>query len=93
MKILYQCEICGSLYDDENKALDCEKQGYSEPKYDKSFRFGVYEVRSKRIKSIEGTHIWCYDVRREGVDPGIWEYLEFTEKEIDQYFEPSSESK
>jgi hypothetical protein len=85
VRIFYQCEICNALYEKESDASNCEKQGEPKTLYDKGFKFGVFEVRSKRIKAVSGIHLWCYDVRREGLDPGIWDYLEFTEKEIEQH--------
>lgn len=31
MKIKYQCEICGNIYDDKEKAEECESYGIDEP--------------------------------------------------------------
>lgn len=85
MKTLYQCEICGAIYDSESLAVQCESSGIPEAKFERGYKFMEFEVRSRRLKSTDCRHYWSYDVRRETQEEGIYQYLEFSEEEIAGY--------
>lgn len=85
MKVLYQCEFCSSIYETEEEAKKCEAQGMPEPKFDRGYKFGIFEVRRRKLRAVDGKHIWYYDARRAGEDEEIYQYGEFLESEIEEF--------
>jgi len=85
VKICYRCDICQTLYDTEADARKCEDQGTPHRAFDQKSKAGPYEIRSFRLKNINGNHEWVYDVRTEMEEQGIYQYLEFTESELAEY--------